>query len=89
MDCIKRVYKEEGIRGFYRGLFASYLGLFESSLYFLFYENLKVQVQKYDHKKYEPSYSYSPLQYIFMASLSKLFACSLTYPHEVKSKINF
>lgn len=25
-DCIKRVYREEGLRGFYKGLAASYLG---------------------------------------------------------------
>lgn len=26
LDCIRRVYKEEGLRGFYKGLAASYLG---------------------------------------------------------------
>lgn len=26
LDCIKRVFREEGIRGFYKGLAASYLG---------------------------------------------------------------
>ncbi len=25
-DCVKRVYREEGFRGFYKGLTASYLG---------------------------------------------------------------
>jgi hypothetical protein len=25
-DCVKRVYKEEGIRAFYKGLVASYIG---------------------------------------------------------------
>ena len=27
IDCVRRVFKEEGIRGFYKGLTASYIGM--------------------------------------------------------------
>jgi len=43
-DCARRVYKEEGIRGFYKGLGASYLGITESSIQFVLYEKLKAAV---------------------------------------------
>lgn len=35
------MYREEGIRGFYRGLTASYWGVTEGALHFLLYERLK------------------------------------------------
>ncbi len=40
-DCIKKIYKEEGFRAFYRGLTASWLGIAENALYFVVYEKLK------------------------------------------------
>lgn len=40
-DCVKRVYVEEGVRGFYKGLGASYLGIAESSIQFVLYEKMK------------------------------------------------
>lgn len=40
-DAIRTVYREEGIRGFYRGLTASYWGVTEGALHFLLYERLK------------------------------------------------
>jgi len=46
IDCIKRVFKEEGIRGFYKGLTASFMGVFESAIYFVIYEKLKLQVNE-------------------------------------------
>lgn len=73
MDCIQRVYKEEGIRGFYKGLTASYMGVFESSLYFLFYEFCK--------KNWKTSYE--SYDYFLMAAVCKFGASILTYPHEV------
>eukprot|EP00297_Palpitomonas_bilix_P007359 CAMPEP_0113888746 /NCGR_PEP_ID=MMETSP0780_2-20120614/13056_1 /TAXON_ID=652834 /ORGANISM="Palpitomonas bilix" /LENGTH=414 /DNA_ID=CAMNT_0000877655 /DNA_START=213 /DNA_END=1457 /DNA_ORIENTATION=- /assembly_acc=CAM_ASM_000599 len=38
---IKTVYKEEGIRGFYKGLAASYLGIIENVIQFTLYEFFK------------------------------------------------
>lgn len=73
IDCIQRVFKEEGIRGFYKGLTASYMGVFESSLYFLFYEFCK--------KNYKQEYQ--PFDYMAMAAVCKFGASAITYPHEV------
>jgi solute carrier family 25, member 33/36 len=56
MDCISRVYKEEGFKGFYKGLTASYMGVFESATYFMIYEKLKIMVNE---RKENPSDQYT------------------------------
>jgi hypothetical protein len=43
-DAFSRVYREEGIRAFYRGLGASYLGVAETALQFALYGSLKQAV---------------------------------------------
>lgn len=41
LDCIKQIYAREGVRGFYKGLTASFLGIIESATYFVLYEKAK------------------------------------------------
>ena len=38
---IKQIFREEGIRGFYKGLTASYLGVTEGTIQWVLYERLK------------------------------------------------
>jgi len=78
LDCTKKTYQQEGIRGFYRGLGASYLGLFETAIQFTLYENIKT---KYIEKKQRYNLFY--YEYLAISSVSKLIASALTYPHEV------
>jgi len=80
-DCVKRVYREEGIRGFYKGLGASYLGISESSINFVLYEKFKSLML--ESKLRSENHELSNLEYLFMAGSAKLIASMLTYPHEV------
>jgi len=41
-ECMRKVWKTEGIKGFYRGLTASYAGIVETVIYFTIYEQLRV-----------------------------------------------
>jgi solute carrier family 25 protein 33/36 len=41
LDCATRIYREEGLRTFYRGLMASYLGVIEAGVQFTMYGYLK------------------------------------------------
>lgn len=41
VQCARHVYQTEGIRGFYRGLTASYAGISETVICFAIYESLK------------------------------------------------
>lgn len=91
-DCANRVYKEEGIRGFYKGLGASYLGIAESSIQFVLYEKMKsilLERKKEDFAQSTllaisaPPPSLSNLEYMSLAATAKLIAAVSTYPHEV------
>lgn len=44
LQCARYVYTTEGIRGFYRGLTASYAGISETIICFAIYESLKKHV---------------------------------------------
>jgi solute carrier family 25 protein 33/36 len=41
LDMIERTAREEGIRGFYKGLSASYLGVTKGTIQWVLYEKLK------------------------------------------------
>ncbi|XP_058452501.1 mitochondrial carrier protein Rim2 isoform X2 [Malaya genurostris] len=40
-DCVKRIYATQGLRGFYKGITASYFGISETVIHFVIYEALK------------------------------------------------
>eukprot|EP01100_Stratorugosa_tubuloviscum_P007730 TRINITY_DN3190_c2_g1_i1.p1 TRINITY_DN3190_c2_g1~~TRINITY_DN3190_c2_g1_i1.p1 ORF type:complete len:317 (-),score=118.30 TRINITY_DN3190_c2_g1_i1:76-1026(-) len=87
-DCVRRIAREEGIKGFYKGLAASYLGVCESSLQLVLYEELKRTLIKRKIKKLkniQPSNKIElhHFEYLVLAGSSKLAASILTYPHEV------
>jgi len=47
VDCVRRVWKEEGIKGMYKGMGATMLGVGESTLQWLLYENLQKWTREY------------------------------------------
>lgn len=40
-DCIRGIYQTDGLRGFYKGITASYFGISETVVHFVIYETLK------------------------------------------------
>ena len=74
-QCIKSIYKTDRLRGFYRGLTASYAGTIETAIYFVIYERLK---QKFSlHLKRD----LLPVECMFIAGGSKMIASTFCYPH--------
>lgn len=80
-DCVRRVYHEEGVRGFYKGLGASYLGISESSINFVLYEKFKSMILARRNHEIKPELSNA--EYLITAAAAKFIASMLTYPHEV------
>lgn len=78
VDVVKEVFRNEGARGFYRGLCASYVGASETMIYFVLYEKMK-QTMGATHENEK----LSPLGYITSAFFSKCTATISVYPHEV------
>lgn len=90
LDCTIKVVREEGVRGLYRGLSASYLGVGESTLHWVLYEQMKMRLKKHqgglvqDYKQKSPWNQVVDLGgRIGAAGGSKLIAVLLAYPHEV------
>lgn len=77
-NCIRSLYRTDGIRAFYRGLTASYAGTIETAIHFVIYERMKVKVAQLSGKR-EPH----PTECMFIAAGSKMTASMLCYPHEV------
>lgn len=91
IDCIRQTVRHEGIKGLYRGLSASYLGVTESALQWVMYEEMKRVLRRWEEQRdADPAHVASWRDgakswggKLFAAGSAKLFAAALTYPHEV------
>ena len=72
--------REEGIRGFYIGLSASYLGLTKGTIQWVLYERFKKLSIAIDGQKGVSQW----LGILTSAGSAKLIATMITYPHEVR-----
>ena len=79
-DCLRKVVANEGVRGLYKGLSASYLGVAEGTIQWVLYERMKRYLKAQSANTGNES---NWLNYFLAAAGSKLFAATLTYPHEV------
>lgn len=90
-DCIRQTVKNEGIKGLYRGLTASYLGVTESTMQWVMYERMKLGLARREARRMNtPGYKRRLIDDVEewggklgAAAFAKLIAAALTYPHEV------
>lgn len=89
-DCIAQTIRAEGVRGLYRGLSASYLGVTESTLQWVLYEQgktyLKDREERLVSSGHDPTVWDDTVRWggkICAAGSAKFFAAIITYPHEV------
>jgi solute carrier family 25 protein 33/36 len=76
---IKQIYRNEGFRGFYKGLSASYLGVTEGTIQWVLYERLK-------RLSADTQGRGGAVEWCGMlgsAGTAKCVASLITYPHEV------
>lgn len=93
VDCARQIFGTQGVRGLYKGLSASYIGIAESSLQWVLYERLKTEIaltrlppSSAKSSSLSASQQQSLLTYLDVfcaAAASKLVAAALSYPHEV------
>jgi len=77
--CIQKIFREEGIKGFYKGLTASYLGVTEGTIQWVLYERLKKMTANSERK----GGSTELLGMLGSAGAAKCVASLVSYPHEV------
>lgn len=78
-NIVRATYRNEGIRGFYRGMTASYFGALETMMYFVIYEELKSLLRQTQ----SDSRTNSTFEYTTAAFVAKVIATVSLYPHEV------
>ncbi|KAI0272758.1 mitochondrial carrier protein RIM2 [Gloeopeniophorella convolvens] len=79
ISMIKQIAREEGIRGFYKGLSASYLGVTEGTIQWVLYERLKRMTAGTEGKGGLQEWA----GMLGSAGTAKCVASLITYPHEV------
>ena len=81
--CACNIYREQGIRGFYKGITASYYGLSETVIHLVVYEEIKALFRS--RKDWETDdevvTAWNFVQYMAAAATSKTTASCLCYPH--------
>src|SRR5260221_6532144 len=84
-ECTKRIIRHEGIRGFYKGLSASYLGVTEGTIQWVLYERLK----KLNLESQAQGGIGQWAGMLGSAGMAKMVASLITYPHEVSLPLSF
>ncbi|KAL0098220.1 mitochondrial carrier domain-containing protein [Phycomyces blakesleeanus] len=77
LDAFVTIARQEGIRGFYKGLGPSLLGVSHVALQFPMYEKLKYLLQT------DADVPSGSVAILMASSISKMAASMATYPHEV------
>ncbi|KAI9703289.1 MAG: hypothetical protein M1836_007855 [Candelina mexicana] len=90
LDCTMQILRQEGVRGLYRGLSASYLGVTESTLQWVLYEQMKMFLKRRDELRMASGRERTGWDEasdwggrVGAAGCAKFFAALVTYPHEV------
>ncbi|XP_050665800.1 mitochondrial carrier protein Rim2 isoform X3 [Leptidea sinapis] len=86
LECIKRIYARHGIRGFYKGITASYMGISETVVHFVLYEGVKARLMAARGRDGAANDTRSPrdfLEFMGAGAFSKTVASCIAYPHEV------
>lgn len=94
LDCVVQLLRTEGIKGMYRGLSASYLGVAEGAIQWVIYEQLKTVLaerRRISREVYGKTPGYIVggkdveewVHYLGAAGAAKFVASAITYPHEV------
>ncbi len=79
---IRKVMREEGVRGFYRGLTASYAGMVETATHLVLYEEFKRRIASSSTDEAPSSMTWATTAFLSAGS-AKSIASMSCYPHEV------
>jgi solute carrier family 25 protein 33/36 len=72
----------QGIRGFYKGITASYFGISETVVHFVIYEAIKARLMAHrSGQRGDAKTSRDFLEFMMAGAISKTVASCIAYPH--------
>ena len=87
-QCVRSVYQQDGVVGFYRGITASYYGISETVIHFVIYEAIKAQLREWKSGGGDggggggtPQQGFNFLDFMCAGAVSKTIATFVAYPH--------
>ena len=76
LDCIKTIYREEGIRGFWRGIVPALIGTSHGAVQMATYERLRSWMWRHVDNM-------GPQHYLVLGIASKSIASIVTFPYQL------
>nr|XP_022917122.1 mitochondrial carrier protein Rim2 isoform X1 [Onthophagus taurus] len=83
MECVRRIYAQSGLLGFYKGITASYMGISETIVHFVIYEAIKQEMMAHRSRQTDDRDASDFLEFMLAGAVSKTVASCVAYPHEV------
>lgn len=80
-EVVKLGYHKHGFKCFFRGISASYVGVLDTVIFFLLYEEFKKKIQQNQSKGHGSNFHALHLTCALL--ISKIIATTCMYPHEV------
>ncbi|KAK6751683.1 hypothetical protein RB195_003228 [Necator americanus] len=81
VDCLTKIFKEEGIPGLYRGFVPGLIGTTHGALQFMIYNRMKVW--RCHQLDLEENTHLGTRDYLMFSALSKSIATTVTFPYQV------
>lgn len=81
IDAVRKIFKTEGFKGFYKGLVPGMFGVTHGCIQFVIYEEAKLRYNVYKEMPLETKLGY--VSNVVFAALSKFVAAICTYPYQV------
>lgn len=81
LDALAKIYKNEGIKGYYRGFIPGLFGVSHGAVQFMTYEEMKNRYAVYKNRPINTKLE--TVEYLTFAAVSKLIAAASTYPYQV------
>lgn len=81
IDALVKIYKSNGIKGYYKGFVPGVFGVSHGAVQFMSYEEMKNRYNQY--KRRSITSKLNTWEYLSFAAFSKIIAAGSTYPYQV------